>query len=282
MKKIITNLILVTIGSLFFAVAINWVTLPNELGEGGITGLILFMNYTIGTNIALATLIINLILLAIGWKFLDKTTILYTIFSILVLSFFLEFVKPAPFIPDNLLTAGILMGILMGIGLGLVIVGNGSTGGTDIIALILHKFTGIPVSTGLLILDLCIVLLVTTIIGVEKGIITMVAIFLTSKMINFIVAGFNPKKAFFIISKEYQAIGQAIVEELDRGVTILNASGFYSKTDRPVLYVVVNSAQVIHLQRLIQQYDNNAFVTISEVQEVHGEGFTYFLTELEE
>lgn len=275
------NILLVIIGTLLFAISVNGVTIPNELGEGGVTGFVLFLNYTLGLNIALTSLIINGFLLILGLKLLDKTTIFYTLVSIISLSVFLEIVKIPPFIPTNQVTAGILKGALMGAGLGIVLLGNGSTGGTDIIALIINKITGISFSTVLFVSDIFIIGLLMTAIGIEKGIITMIAIYITSNIINFMITGLNPKQAFYIISKEHEAIGQAILNEINRGVTVLSGHGLYSKEERHVLFVVVSRRQVMKLQRLIQSYDKNAFVTVSAVQEVHGEGFTYVLNKTE-
>lgn len=281
MKRTIRSIILVILGTFLVSLAINWITIPNELGDGGITGVTLFLYYTIGLNIPLTSLILNAIILMFGWRFLDKTTIIYTILSISLLSFFLANVFPAPFIPENKIVAAIARGLIMGIGLGIVLRGDGSTGGTDIIALIINKLTGISISVALLIVDLIIVLSNTFLIGLENGIITIIAIYLSSVTLNFIVVGFNPKKAVYIISDKYKEIAEDVTTVIDRGVTVFRGYGFYSKTDREILYIVVNQRQLIAVQKIVQRHDPEAFLTINEVQQVHGEGFT-FVRELEQ
>ena len=112
---------------------------------------------------------------------------------------------------------------------------------------------------------------------VENGIITIISIYISTQIINFILAGLNPKQAFYIVSNKYEDIGEAILKEINRGCTVLKGYGFYSKEERNVLFVAVSRRQVLQLQRLVQFHDPNAFITVSAVQEVHGEGFTYFL-----
>lgn len=277
MKKHLQNILLIISGAAIFAVSVNSIIIPNALGQGGITGFVLFLNYTIGVNIAVTSFMINVFLLIIGWKFLDKLTIIYTLTATSSISFFLEYIHLPHFIPESPITASIAIGILVGISVGIVVVGNGSTGGTDIIALILNKFTGISFSNALFILDLIIVTLLTFVIGLENGIITIISIYISTQIINFILAGLNPKQAFYIVSNKYEDIGEAILKEINRGCTVLKGYGFYSKEERNVLFVVVSRRQVLQLQRLVQFHDPNAFITVSAVQEVHGEGFTYFL-----
>lgn len=275
MKRTIRSIILVILGTFLVALAINWITIPNNLADGGITGVTLFLYYTIGLNIPTTSLILNIFILILGWRFLDKSTIIYTILSISVLSFFLGNVFPPAFIPENKIVAAIARGLLMGVGLGIVLRGDGSTGGTDIIALIINKFTGVSISVALLLVDILIVLANTILIGLENGIITIIAIYLSSVTLNFIVVGFNPKKAVYIISDKYQDIAEDITTVIDRGVTVLRGYGYYSKTEREILYTVVNQRQLIAVQKIVQRHDPEAFLTINEVQQVHGEGFTF-------
>ena len=166
---------------------------------------------------------------------------------------------------------------MVGIALGLVILGKGTTAGTDIIAMMMHKYLGWSVSSSLLMIDFIIVTPLAFVIGFEKAVLTLIMLFIASKVINFILEGFNPRKAIMIISDKYDEIGQRIQTDLDRGITVLDGHGFYSKEKRQVLYVVVSRQQLMPVQRIIHEYDPEAFVIITDVNQVIVEGFTFYL-----
>ncbi|MGX7109204.1 YitT family protein [Facklamia miroungae] len=281
MKNIITSLSMTIVGTFLVALAINLVSVPNELGDGGVTGLTLFFHYTLNFDIPKTAFVLNVIILIIGWKLLNKLTIIYTLISIAALSFFLQVIQPAPFIPDNQLVAPLVSGVIMGTGLGIVIRGGGSTGGTDILALIVNKYTGISVSNALLMFDGVIISLLFFAIGLEKGAISIVGILLYSRILNFWVTGYNPKNALFIISHKHEEIGNEIMDKVKRGVTIFSGYGFYSKKQRQILYVVVSNRQLMAVKKIVHNIDPKAFIAVNDVQQVDGEGFT-FLREPEE
>lgn len=275
--QIIYNVLLVLLGNFIFAVAINSITIPNQLGEGGITGFSLFTLYVFGWNNATVSLIVNIFLLIIGWKFLDRKTILYTILAIFSLSFFLNFVHIGEFVPENTIIAPVASGFLIGVAIGIVIHGNGTTAGTDIIALIMNKYLGISIPKSFLILDVLIIIPLTFVIGLEKGVLTIFTLYVTSKVMTFILEGYNPRKAVTIVSQQHQEIAQKISEVLDRGITVLNGYGFYTKMDKHVLYVVISQRQLLTLQKIVHSIDPKAFVTVTDIHQVVGEGFTFFI-----
>ena len=190
---------------------------------------------------------------------------------------FLKYTQEWPvFVPENLVVASAAAGVFVGIALGLVILGKGTTAGTDIIAMMMNKYLGWPVSSSLLVIDTIVVTPLAFVIGFEKAVLTLMMLFIASKVINFILEGFNPRKAIMIISNQYELIGQTIQEQLDRGITVLDGHGFYSKDKRQVLYVVVNRQQLMPIQRIIHEIDPNSFVIITDVNQVIGEGFTFY------
>lgn len=276
MKDIIKTLLLITLGTFIFSIAVNSVVIPNELGEGGITGVNMLLLYVFKINPAISNLVINTVILFIGWKLLEKKTLYYTFFAIGMMSFFLQYNHLPVFTPENTVLAPLLSGILIGTGVGIVILAGGTTAGTDIIALIVNKYLGIPVSSALLIIDAIIVTSLSLVIGLEKGILSLISTFITSQIINFIIEGSNPKRAVMIVSEYHEQIGQEIMKKINRGITVFNGYGFYSKQEKNVLYVVINRIQLIKLQHLIYEIDPNAFVTVSGIQQVIGEGFTFF------
>ena len=277
-KDTLKSFILVTLGCFLFSYTINALVIANHFGEGGITGVTLLGYYTLQIDPALSNLILNGFLLIVGYRYLERKTMIYTVLAVIELPTFLKVTQDWPvFFPENLVVAGVAAGALVGVALGLVILGKGTTAGTDIIAMMMHKYLGWSVSSSLLMIDFIIVTPLAFVIGLEKAVLTLIMLFIASKVINFILEGFNPRKAIMIISDKYDEIGQRIQMDLDRGITVLDGHGFYSKEKRQVLYVVVSRQQLMPVQRIIHEYDPEAFVIITDVNQVIGEGFTFYL-----
>ena len=277
-KDTLKSFILVTLGCFLFSYTINALVIANHFGEGGITGVTLLGYYTLQIDPALSNLILNGFLLIVGYRYLERKTMIYTVLAVIELPTFLKVTQDWPvFVPENLVVAGVAAGALVGVALGLVILGKGTTAGTDIIAMMMHKYLGWSVSSSLLMIDFIIVTPLAFVIGLEKAVLTLIMLFIASKVINFILEGFNPRKAIMIISDKYDEIGQRIQMDLDRGITVLDGHGFYSKEKRQVLYVVVSRQQLMPVQRIIHEYDPEAFVIIIDVNQVIGEGFTFYL-----
>ena len=277
-KDTLKSFILVTLGCFLFSYTINALVIANHFGEGGITGVTLLGYYTLQIDPALSNLILNGFLLIVGYRYLERKTMVYTVLAVIELPTFIKVTQDWPvFVPENLVVAGVAAGVLVGVALGLVILGKGTTAGTDIIAMMMHKYLGWSVSSSLLMIDFIIVTPLAFVIGLEKAVLTLIMLFIASKVINFILEGFNPRKAIMIISDKYDEIGQRIQMDLDRGITVLDGHGFYSKEKRQVLYVVVSRQQLMPVQRIIHEYDPEAFVIITDVNQVIGEGFTFYL-----
>ena len=277
-KDTLKSFVLVTLGCFLFSYVINAIVIANHFGEGGITGVSLLGYYTLQIDPALSNLILNGFLLIIGYRYLEKKTMMFTVVAVIELPLFIKLTQDwQVFVPENIVVAGVAAGVLVGVALGLVILGKGTTAGTDIIAMMMHKYLGWSVSSSLLIIDFIIVSPLAFVIGLEKAVLTLIMLFVASKVINFILEGFNPRKAIMIISDKYNEIGQRIQTDLDRGITVLDGHGFYSKEKRQVLYVVVSRQQLMPVQRIIHEYDSEAFVIITDVNQVIGEGFTFYL-----
>ncbi|WP_253940687.1 YitT family protein [Fundicoccus ignavus] len=270
---------MVIIGTFLYALTVNAVVIPNTLGEGGATGMTLMIFYWLGWNPAIVSFVLNAILLVIGWRHLEKRQIMYTIVSMFVMSVALEYTTGFSFVSDNTVVAAVAGGVLSGLAIGIVSLGGGTTGGTEIIAWIMKKYLGIGVSAGLLLIDFLVVAPLTVQIGLEKAILTLIMLYVMSKVLNFIIEGFNPKKSITIISKQHEAIAAAIQEKVDRGITILDGKGYYSREAHQILYIVINRHQLINVQNIIYELDPKAFVIITDVQQVIGEGFTFYLSD---
>lgn len=277
MKQIATSILLVLLGSFIYAVSVTTISIPNELGEGGVTGITLILYYVFNIAPSLSNLVINAFILLLGWRYLEPETLYYTILSVAAISFFLKFMPLPAFIPENTILAPIVAGVLIGLGIGLVVLGRGTTAGVDILAMMAQKFWGINLSTALMIIDTCIIIPLFWVIGIEKALMSLITVYMTTKVLSFMTQGFNPKQSLMIVSEHYEAIGDEIIKGLDRGITILEGQGYYSKEKKHVLYVVINRQESIKVQRLIHEIDPRAFVTITAASAVLGEGFTFYL-----
>ncbi|MGX7417451.1 YitT family protein [Carnobacterium gallinarum] len=273
-KKKIANYLKIILGAFIFSVAVNMFALPNELGEGGVTGLTMMLYYQLSWSPALTNLLFNSVLLVIGYKYLDKSTVFLTIFAVALMSFFLRVTTVFVFKPDEVIVAALAAGALMGAGMGLIMLGGGTTAGSAILAKLANKYLGWNTSYALLFFDLIVVLPSVFIIGLEKMLFTVVSLYISTKVLDFILEGFNPKKSVTIISDKYEQIAQDIDEQLERGITIFHGQGYYLKQDRKILYTVVNRQQLLQLTKIVNQYDPKAFFIINDVQRVVGEGFT--------
>lgn len=275
------SVLMVILGTFLYALTVNALVIPNTLGEGGATGMTLIIYYWMGWNPSIVSFILNALLLVIGWRHLERRQIFYTIISMFVMSFALEYTTHFSFISTNTLVAPIAAGVMSGVAIGIVSLGGGTTGGTEIIAWIMKKYLGIGISAGLLLIDILVVIPLTVQIGFEKSILTLVMLYVMSKVLNFVIEGFNPKKSIVIISKQHEEIAAKIQEKVDRGITILDGKGYYSKEAHQILYIVINRHQLINVQNIIYELDPQAFVIITDVQQVIGEGFTFYLNEEE-
>ncbi|MFC3746154.1 YitT family protein [Paenibacillus sp. GCM10012306] len=273
LKKITHDLFYLILGAFLFALAVNVFVIPNELGEGGVTGTSIILYYLFQWSPSVVNLIINALLLIFGYRFLDKKMIIYTIIAVLVHSMFLHLTHDWRIQSDQLLVNAIFGGILVGTGIGLIIKVGGSTAGTTILAKIANKYLHWNISYALLFFDLIVVFASYFIIGTEKLMVTIIMLYVGTKVMDFIIEGLNPKKAVTIISKEQDRIAEQVNMVMDRGVTVLQGKGYYSQEPKEVLYIVISKQEVSTLKKIVESADKDAFLTIHDVRDVFGEGF---------
>ncbi|EOI6973742.1 YitT family protein [Listeria monocytogenes] len=272
------NIAKIIVGALIFSLAVNVFAIPNNLGEGGVTGLTMMLYYLLGWTPAVTTFIFNGILLIIGYKFLDRMTIVWTIVAISFTSIFLHFSEPLAFVTNQTIVAAIFAGLMMGIGMGLIMNGGGTTAGSAILAKIANKYLGWNTSYALLFFDLLVVIPSVFVIGFENMLFTVVSLYISTKVLDFILEGYNPKKSVTIISDYYEEIATEIDANLERGITLFNGQGFYMRQDKKILYIVISRDQLLPLTKIVNKYDEKAFFIINDVQSVVGEGFTKQIT----
>ncbi|WP_425447110.1 YitT family protein [Dethiothermospora halolimnae] len=272
----------ITIGTVVMAISINMFLDPNTIAPGGVTGLGIVIKKLTGglISVDVTNLVVNIPLFIGGVIVLGKSFGAKTLYATLALSLFIR-VIPAKAATTELLLAAIFGGVLIGLGLGIVFKFGGTTGGTDLAGAILNKyFPGLTVATYMMIIDFCVV--VTSGIvdrKIETGLYSVIALYILVKVIDLILEGFGYAKAFFIISNDPQNMGKAILEEIDRGVTVLKGEGMYTGEERDVLLCIVNRSQLTKLKKLVHTIDPRAFVMVTDTHEVLGEGFKKITTE---
>ncbi|MBE7121419.1 YitT family protein [Bacillus cereus] len=273
MKKRTTDIIFIIIGAFLFALGVNLFVIPNEFGEGGVTGITIITYYLFEWSPGLVNLVLNAILLIAGYKFLNKITTIYTIIAVVTNSLFLHLTEGWYITSDEMLVNAIFGGIFIGCGIGLIIRVGGTTAGTTILARMTHKYLGWSISYGLLFFDLIVAFSSYFIIGAEKLMLTIIMLYVGTKVMEFVIEGLNPKKAITIISDNPNEIAKKVTTLMDRGVTVYSGHGYYTKTPKEILYIVINKQEVVKLKRIVQTTDPAAFIAIHDVRDVFGEGF---------
>lgn len=272
-KEHIKNIAVIIVGSLLFALGINAFIIPAEFGEGGVIGTTIILYYLYGWSPGIANLIINSILIIIGYKFLSKKTVIYTCIAVACYSFFLQYTQGFALHSDELIINMVFGGLFVGVGIGLIMRVGGTTAGSTILAKLTNKYLGLNVSYSLLFFDLIVVFASYFIIGIEKVLLTIMMLYIATKAMERVIEGFSPKKAIMVISEKSSEIAQEVTKVMDRGVTVLDGHGYYTKQQKEVLYIVISSQEVVKFKSIVHKIDKNAFLTIHDVRDVFGEGF---------
>ena len=286
MEKIYTNddklqfidFLMITTGAAIYAFSFVTINMGDRLADGGISGITLILKFLFNINPAISTIVLNVPLLMIGYYYLGKIALIYTIYGTLVLSFWIwlwQFLHVSLNIHHNLFIASILAGILGGIGLGLVYRFNGTTGGTDIIARIFEKKKGISMGQSLFALDVIVLLLSLTYIDLTRMMYTVVVSYVFSRVVNFIQDGGYAARGMIIMTWHPEEISHDIINKMRRGVTYINIQGAFSQHKGKALYCVVSRNEITTVKKIINKYDTKAFISIFDVNEVIGDGFTF-------
>lgn len=280
MKAKIKQFIIINIGLLILNCGMYFFLIPSNLAVGGTTGIAMVIGYLIPSiPIGVFLAIINTFLLILAFIIFGKEFGGYTVYSSLALSAMLaafELILPMaePFTDD--LFINLIFGIVIcGVGMGIVFNQNASTGGTDIVAKIINRFTHIEIGKSLLLADFLVTLFAAVVFGARLGMYALLGIVINSIIIDKMIAGFNIKINMMIISKEVDTINTYILNDLERGTTIYHATGGYSNEDKKVINTIVSRREYIKIRDYVKKIDEKAFVSISYVTEVEGEGFTY-------
>lgn len=274
MRKTVKDIIYILVGSLIFAVGVNYFTIPNHLSEGGILGITIITHYLFDWSPGVVNFILNVALLAVGYKFFEKRTFIYTLISIAASSLFLFLTEDIGHrLTEDTFLAAIFAGLLVGVGLGLIFRTGGTSGGSTILARLANQLLGWSIGKGMLIIDILVVAGSIFIIGLEKAMYTLLIVFIGAKAIDFIVEGLDEKVAVMIISNFPEQVLDNITSRMSRGLTVLDGRGGYTGQSREVLYIVVNKQEIVQLKSIIKEVDGSAYVTVHTVHEMIGHGY---------
>jgi uncharacterized membrane-anchored protein YitT (DUF2179 family) len=273
-KKSLIQWALLLAGTLLTAAPFPMLFIPHEIAPGGLTGVATVINALTGLPVGALTAAMNLPLFLIGWKRMGRLFAVKSLVGMVAVSVWIDYV-PFPVIPCDALMAALFGGALMGLGIGLVIRGGATTGGTDMMATMIHDhFPAISVGGFLLAIDCVVIALSALVFDLQAAMVAMVALFISTQVMDRTVEGFNSAKAFFVFSRESAAIADAVLRELNRGATLLHSRGAYSQSERDVLLCVVTRLQIPRFKAIVRQMDAEAFVVVTDVREAMGEGFT--------
>lgn len=279
MKELrLKNIFFILLGSAIYSFGFVHFNIQNELGEGGFAGITLILYFLFQWDPALMNLILNIPLFFIGWKLLGKKVFHYTIIGTVAVSVFLKIFLVYEIqidLHEDLFLATLFAGVFVGIGLGIIFRYGGTTGGVDIIARLVQKYSGWSMGKTMFLFDAGVIALSRlTFLDNRTMMYTLVAVFVGARVIDFVQEGAYAGRGAMIISNSQEEIANRIASEMDRGITILRGYGHFTKEEREVLYCVVAKNEIVRLKNIITSVDPHAFVSMTEVHDVMGEGFT--------
>ena len=276
-KRKIKNTLLVLLGNIIYACTVKFFLLPSGLMTGGTTGIALAVNYWTGLSVSLFVLLFNVAMLIIGWIVFGRTFAFSTILSTFAYPVFLSalnFIFGDVVITDDVLMNMVFSGLGIGIALGTVIRTGASTGGMDIPPLMLQKYFKIPVSVSMYIFDFIILLLQAFTHTADEVLYGIVLVLIYTMALDKMIMIGTTKTELKIVSCKSEEIRQAILEQMDRGVTMLEGEGGYLRKPTQIVLSVISNREVPKIEKIIHEIDPESFLIISRVSEVRGRGFT--------
>ena len=264
----------ILIGALIAGAAYPLFMTPNRIAPGGVTGIATILNHLFHWPVGTVSLILNLPLFLISYRAMGRVFAFRSLIATVFFTLFIDILPLQPMTNDPLLGA-LYGGVMLGAGLGMIMRGGATTGGSDMIARMVHKrFQFISVGSFLFAIDFAVVLSAGFLIGTSEALYALINIFLSAKVMDVVIIGFSANKACFVMSSRWQEISDRIMREMDRGVTQLTARGAYTGTERPTLLCVISRSEIMAFKRILREEDENAFVIIVEAHEAIGDGFS--------
>ncbi|MBW2170142.1 MAG: YitT family protein [Deltaproteobacteria bacterium] len=267
---VVWNLGLMSLGSALCAVAINGILIPQQFYGAGFSGVSLVIHYLVPTlPVAALYFVLNVPIFALGWMYVGRRFFLYSIAGMLIFTSALAWVHVSLPIHDKILSA-LMAGIIIGVGSGVILRSLGSSGGLDILSVILLKRFSIRLGTTILAFNSLILGAGAILFSLDRALYTLIFIFVSSYVVNLVVTGLSQRKAVFIISPQWEEISNEIMDKIQRGVTIIGGRGGYTGRDERILYTVITFRELSQLKQLIRGIDSDAFVVVTDTLEVIG------------
>lgn len=261
------------VGAIFASIGLEIFMVPNNIIDGGIVGISIITSHFTNLPLGAFIFVLNLPFLLIGYKQIGKTFVLSTLFSVTILSIGVTILRPIPGLTKDILLAAVFGGIILGIGVGLIIRYGGSLDGTEIVAIILDKRTGFSIGEIVMFFNIFILSSAGLFFGWDKAMYSLLAYFIAFKVIDITVEGLDESKAVMIVSEKPEQIAEMLMARLGRGVTFLDGKGGYTGETKSVLYSVITRLEIAKLKAIVDEIDETAFITISDVHEVMGGQF---------
>lgn len=276
MKKHLKSYGIIVLGCLVFALSFDWFFAPNQIAMGGLTGLAQIFNFVFPRlTVGLLAAIMNVPLFLAGWRLLGGHLLISSLFAMFLSSAAIDAIAVLhTFASTDLMLACLCGGAMMGLGLGMVFSQGATTGGTDIIARLLKlKFPWLPMGKLILIPDFVVITLAALVFGnISAALYGLVALYVSARVMDSVLYGLNESKVAYVISDCWQELSHAILD-LDRGVTILDAHGAYTGSERHVLLVAFRQREIVEIKRTVHNIDPRAFLIVCNAHDVLGEGF---------
>ncbi|MFJ7975485.1 YitT family protein [Peribacillus sp. JNUCC 23] len=272
-RQILQRGILITIGAILMSIGLEVFLVPNNVIDGGITGISIMLSYITDWKLGVFLFVLNLPFFFIGYKQIGKTFALSTLYGIVVLSITSIFLHHVPAFTQDILLASIFGGMIVGVGVGIVIRYGGSLDGTEILAILASKKLPFSVGEIIMFFNLFIFACAGFVYSWDRAMYSILAYYVAFKTMDIVIAGLDESKFVWIISDEFREIGDAILHRLGRGVTYLSGEGAFSGDDKKVIFCVINRLEEAKLKDIVKDFDSSAFLAIGDIAEVRGGQF---------
>lgn len=277
LKKLSLDILFDIVGSLLLAIGIYSFSQQANIAPGGVSGISLMLKYLWNIPLGFSSFVINIPLLFLAYRYMGKSFTFKTLRTVIISTILLDFVvaKYIPTFAGDRFICSLYAGVFMGAGLAIVFMRGSTTGGVDIISYLLQlKFPHIQIGRALLLVD-CVIIIASVIVfnDIESGLFGLVSLYVQTKIIDGVLYGIDKGNMITVVSKQSEQIAQKIMDEIDRGATLLQGYGAYSKREMKVLMCVVRRAQFTAVKNIVHKIDPNAFMVVGEASEIWGEGF---------
>nr|WP_315023792.1 YitT family protein [uncultured Aminipila sp.] len=267
------DILLIILGSFIVAAGVQLFYVPGNILGGGITAISIMLHILTGSNVAMATFILNIPILVLGYFLVNRQFMIYSTLGMIGMTGFMKLLEVVPIPSDSLFTCIVSGGLLVGCGGGIMLKCNGSGAGTDVICRIINKYTSFQIGSISLAINAVLVMLAAFFLGLDIAIATITTLFITTRVVNYIVDGLNYKRMVLIITDKGDEIAVALSEEFGRGVTISHVTGAYLGKEKSQIMCTINIHETPRLKNIVLELDSQAFISMFESTAVIGSSF---------